>query len=336
MTVAPAPFPAECHVEPDIWVERDSRQGEEPVDQRIAALALRQHGVVAIDQLRALGLGRQSIGHRLAIGRLHAIHRGIYAVGHGGLTLRGRWTAAVLACGCDAVLSHRAAAALWGLRESARIDVTVPGNRRRPSGSIVVHRSAIPADETTVVDGIPVTTIPRTLLDLAAVVSPARVARAAHEAEVRRLGDVLSLADIIERHPRRRGIATLRRLLAEGRLGSDVTHSELEARFLSFVAAEGLPRPDVGVHVAAGGVLVECDSVWPAQRLIVELDGSAVHGSATAFERDRHRDRVLAVEGWRVVRVTWRQLHRERAVLAADLRRLLTSARAALDHRVSR
>jgi len=168
----------------------------------IAKLAGRQHGVVARCHLLELGLSRHEIGHRLAGGSLIPVHRGVHAVGHRRLSREGRWMAALLAIGPDGVLSHRSAAALWGIRTTARerVDVTVPRALRSQSG-IELHRSGLPADETTVRGGIPVTTPPRTLLDLAAVIPRHQLERAVNEAEVQRLTDELTLDELLNRHP---------------------------------------------------------------------------------------------------------------------------------------
>jgi hypothetical protein len=309
-------------VEPHIGAKRRGSTQ----DRAIAELAKRQHGVVSRVQLMDVGVGRRAIGNRLERGRLHAVHRGVYAVGHPLLTAQGRWMAAVLAVGPGAALSHRSAAALWGLRVSAGpAEVTVVGQRRSRE-RLRLHQANLAADEVTVVSAIPVTTVPRTLLDLAAVLQPSRVERAVHEAEVRRLADPLSLDQLVARYPGRRGIAVIKAVLAEGRLGLAVTRSEFEARFLEFVDRSELPRPEVNVGIGAGGRRLEADCVWRTQRLVVELDGHAAHGTRRSFERDRARDRSLQTEGWRVLRITWRQLHRDPNSLAADLRTLLNSA----------
>ncbi len=140
-----------------------------------------------------------------------------------------------------------------------------------------------------------------------------------HEAEVLRLTDPLSLHDLLERHRGRRGAAALRALLSDAALGATVTRQELEHAFAAFVADARLPRPAKNIRVEG----YEADAVWRAQRLIVELDGSAVHGTRRAFEADRARDCALTIAGWRVIRITWRQLHRDRAALAGDLLRLV-------------
>jgi hypothetical protein len=291
----------------------------------IAELATRQHGVVARRQLRELGFSDDAIDRQVAGGRLHPVHRGVYSVGHRLLPNLGTWTAAVLAAGDSAALSYRSAAALWGLRQNsgARTEVTIPGARRQQR-RVRFHFGALPPDEITTFDGIPVTIVTRTLLDLASVVAPRHVERAINEAEVRHLADRLSLPAILERYPGRRGAKVIRDILGSGLIG--VTRSELEELFLVFLDDHGIPRPQLNVSVSLDGRWVEVDCLWRAQRIIVELDGRHVHGTAAAYERDRARDRALAARGWRVVRVTWRQLHDEPAALAADLRDLLSLA----------
>jgi hypothetical protein len=230
--------------------------------------------------------------------------------------------AAVLAAGPDAVLSHRSAAALWGLTSNARarVEVTVPSARAARPG-LELHTSRLPPDERTVRDGIPVTTVPRTLLDLAAVVPAHRVRHALHEADVQRLTDPLSLADVLARHRGRRGTAVARRAIEAGGLGIQPATSELDIAFTAFLAASSLPPPQRNVLVA--GCVV--DAFWPAASLVVELDGYEVHGTRRAFERDRARDRVLALAGLTVTRVTWRRLHADPGALERDLRALLAS-----------
>ncbi|MFN8159769.1 MAG: DUF559 domain-containing protein [Solirubrobacterales bacterium] len=283
----------------------------------------RQHGVVDGEQLRRIGLGRGAIEAMLDRGRLHSVHRGVYAVGHTSLSVEGRWMAAVLATGRGAVLSHSSAATLWRVlaRPQAVIDVTARGQRKVPG--VTVHRRRLLPDEVTVCAAIPVTSPARTLFDLAAVVSPVRVERAVNEAEVLRLADALSLDELVMRYRGRRGVAVIRSILAEGRIGLEATRSELEARFLGFAERFDLPRPATNAQVSAGGRRFECDCVWREHGLVVELDGRQFHDTPMAYERDRLRDRWLSGAGWTVVRVTWRQLHDEPAALAADLRRLL-------------
>lgn len=232
--------------------------------------------------------------------------------------------AGVLAAGAGAVLSHRSAAALWELTAagSRAIDVIAPRKLCQRSG-LILHYCLLADDEITVRDGIPVTTVARTLLDLAGVLPRRRLERAVNEAEFRRYGDGTSLPSLIERHRGARGIGALRACLQQGDLGSTVTRSELEDRFLSLIEKSGLPRPEVNAPLAVGQTWIEADFVWRASRLSVELDGRAAHATRRAFERDRDRDRRLQVAGWRVVRVTWRQLEDSPASLTRDLRELL-------------
>ena len=190
---------------------------------------------------------------------------------------------------------------------------------------VQVHVSRLPEDERTVKDGIPVTTVPRTLLDLAAVLRPHQLERAIEQAEVLRLTDPLSLPAVLRRYPGRRGTSSLRRLLADGQIGATATRSKLEERFLAFVADTGLPRPEVNAWLQIAGQWIEVDCLWRAERLALELDSRSVHATDAAFERDRARDRRLQVAGWRPVRVTWRQLHEDPRAVESDLRALLTT-----------
>jgi len=290
------------------------------IDAAIAAIAEVQHGVVARAQLTALGLSGREIDFRVALGRLHRVHRGVFAVGHKRLTREGRWMAAILAGGVEAALSHRAAGACLGILPAGDgpIDVT-GGTQRRSRDGLRFHHSALPADEVTVRDGIRVTSVPRTLLDLAAILPRRRLQRALNEAEVLRLTDPLSLPDLLDRYPRRRGTASIRAVVAGATLGGKVTRSELERRFLFFLSDHGLPAPQTNVVVDG----FEVDCVWPAVRLVVELDGYAAHATRRSFEADRARDRALGAAGWRTVRVTERHLAGEPEQLAADLRRLV-------------
>lgn len=291
------------------------------MDLAIGALAERQHGVVSRRQLLELGVGSGAIDRRLKLGRLRPVHRGVYTIGHRLLTQDGRWMGAVLACGPHAVLSHRAAAALWGMRGHTRTEVTVPGGQRGRPG-MTVHRAALPSDERTTHRGIPTTTVPRTLLDLSAVVKRNELRGALREAEHQRLTDPLSLHDLVARYERRPGLRAVRALLAEASVGASIIRSELEERFQDFLIRADLPLPRTNAVVEG----YEVDCVWPEQRLIVELDGHASHSPAHAFEVDRARDRRLEAAGWRVIRITWRQLVQEPELVEADLRRLLQPA----------
>jgi very-short-patch-repair endonuclease len=289
------------------------------VDKLIGDLAERQHGVVARSQLVGAGMGSRAIEHRLEKRRLRSVYRGVYTIGSPRLLSRdGRWMAAVLACGPGAVLSHRAAAALWGMRGGDRIELTVPA-AKRPRPGIELHRANVPDDERTTHRGMPVTTVPRTLLDLSAVVQRHEARSAFRKAEQLRLTDPLSLHEVAQRYTRRPGLATAKALLQEAGIGARIIRSELEERFQDFLITAGLPLPQTNVVIEG----YEVDCAWPDQRVIVELDGHATHSPSHAFEVDRSRDRRLAAAGWRVIRITWRQLEEEPTSVEADLRCLL-------------
>ena len=215
-------------------------------------------------------------------------------------------------------ISHRTAGAAWEILVSPLLEVTAPRSRRRPGIRIYCQR--LEPDEVTSLDGIPITTVERTILDLAAILPPREVDRAINEAEVQGLVSQRSLQRLLERYPHRHGTPVIDTIL-DARAG--VTRSELEAKFSRLIRSAGLPRSELNKVVRAGGASFECDCVWPRQRLIVELDGRAFHATASAFERDRARDRRLQAAGWTVVRVTWRQLRDEPESVVADLRSLL-------------
>lgn len=232
--------------------------------------------------------------------------------------------AAVLAGGVRAVLGHCSAAALWGIRPSAsaRVEVIV-WPRRHPRALLDFHGISLPGDEVTEAEGIPTATPARTLFDLASLLDPPALERVIHQAEIRRLSGLLSLEDLMDPHRGARRTKALRAILAKGRIGADITRSELEDRFLAFLDGAGLARPRLNMLVDAAGRHLEVDFAWPSQRLIVELDGHATHATARGYEGDRARDRTLAAAGWRVVRVTWRALHEDPTALSSELRSLL-------------
>ena len=279
-------------------------------------------------QLIALGLSTETIDHRLRGGRLQIVHRGVYGLGPLGSKLS-RWMASVLAGGPGAVLSHRSAAELWGLLDgfTGPIHLTVPCRRRARRG-IRLHRSSLPEDEMTEFEGIPVSTVPRTVLDCSEALSERRVERLINEADVLRLHDRLSIPDLLQRYPRRSGTRALRKALEQRNAGSTRTRSELEERFLELVDEIGLPRPEINAALHLSGIGIEVDALWRAERVAVELDSRQFHDTPLAFERDRRRDRRLVAAGWRPLRITWRQLEEEPAAVARDLTAMLV-ARAA-------
>jgi very-short-patch-repair endonuclease len=271
----------------------------------------------------ALGLSESWIENRLRRGSLIRLHRGVYAVGHRSVTWEGRLMAAVLACGPGAALSHRSAGQLWGLvpRFAIEVEVTKPGRFRGRRG-IRVHEGMLLADEMTVERGIPVTTVPRTMLDMAAMLDLRELERAWNEMEVRELWDVLSVPDLLVRHPGRRGISKLRHLLADEEPGG-ITRNDFEEAFVALLDRHGLPRGRMNADLALRGRFFEIDCLWERERLAVELDGGGAHRTKKAFQSDRRRDRILVAEGWRTARSTWHQLRDEPDDVAADLRRAL-------------
>jgi len=284
------------------------RKGAPPQsrDARIEKIAASQHGLITAAQLATCDLTSGAIAKRVRSGRLHRVHRGVYAVGHRNLSREARWLAAVLACGDGAVLSHLGAAALWGLLrpEGGPVDVTVPthgGKRRRDgirihrcaslAGAVLVPRpDAEPIPAVTVRDGIPVTAPWRTVEDLRGAVSPPLYRRAVREAEMRRF--VLT-----PRTPR------------------DRTRSDLERAFLALCREHGLPTPEVNVSLGRWTV----DFLWREKRLVAETDSWATHGGSVAFEDDRGRDLGLRRLGYEVRRYADHQLETEPAAVVADL-----------------
>lgn len=296
------------------------------LDRQAAELAQRQHGVVSRRQLLAIGMGRRAIAGRLDRGQLHVVHRGVYVVGVRRISKRGRWMAAVLACGEGAVLSHRSAGRLWRLLPpgSERADVTCSKAEIERNG-IVGHRSQLRDDEWLVRDGIPVTSPFRTIFDLAAVAEMRELERAFHEAEAREVTDRVSLPGLLERYPRHRGSRNLRALLgAQGPIG--ITRNEFEEAFVTLVDRFDLRRPRMNGDLAIRGRFFEIDALWEQERVAVELDSREIPGTRRKFETDRQRDRILVAEGWRTMRVTWRQLQEEPKEIARDLRLALERA----------
>jgi very-short-patch-repair endonuclease len=293
-----------------------------PLDRAIAELAGRQWGVVSRAQLGALGLGADAMQWRARTGRLVRLHRGVYAVGHGSVRREGHFLAAVLACGPGAVLSHRSAAWHWGLlgSDQAVVDVTARRGRRGGPG-IRLHRArSLDARDTTTHQGIAITTVARTLLDLAATVRADRLERAYAQALQLQLYDHGAISDVLARANGHRGATPLATATArEPRL----TRSDWEARFLKLVRDHGLPEPLVNHALTAPDHgHCEVDFYWPAQRLVVETDSWSAHGSRAAYEQDRARDAALQAAGIRVVRFAWRArdetiLRRLRVLLAS-------------------
>jgi hypothetical protein len=272
----------------------------------VADVAARQWGVVDRGQLLALGVSRGALEHWLAVGRLHRVYRGVYAVGHARLGREGRWLAAVLACGDGAVLSHRSAAAHWGLlaTQAAAIDVTARRGRRGTAG-IRLHRARfLDARDTTTHEAIPITTVARTLLDLAATVRADRLERAFAQALYLQLYDHRAIADVIGRANGHRGRAALTHATARE---PKLTKSDWEIRMLALIRKAGFPEPLVN-HPLLAPDHGHCwlDFYWPQHHLVVETDSWSAHGHRAAFEQDRAKDAALTAAGLRVVRFTSR------------------------------
>jgi very-short-patch-repair endonuclease len=289
-------------------------------DERIAEIAKGQHGLVTHRQLMALGFSSNGIAKRARTGRLHRLHRGVYAVGCVGSSIEQRWMAAVLALGEGAVLSHASAAALWGLLRpiDGPVDVSVPTqNGRRRRRGIRIHRCAsltvgegdgkAPysphgrdrrlAPSVTRREGIPVTSVPRTLADLRGAVAPRLHRRATRQAEIAGF----ALGSQVE---------------------GDRTRSDVERDFLRLCRRHGLPTPEVNVQIGRWTV----DFLWRARHLAVETDSFRYHRGSVAFEDDHQRDLDLRARGFEVRRFTERQLHERPAQVAADLREALCAA----------
>lgn len=239
--------------------------------------------------------------------------------------------AAVLACGDGAVLSGRSAAALHGLRPDNRatVDVSSPRRSGRERKGIDAHSGhGLLARDITAVDGIPCTSIARTILDLAEVLARRELERVLDRAEVLRTLDMNAITDVLDRSNGRRGAPILRAVLVEHRVGSTLTVSELEERFLLICRQTCVRAPEVNAWVAlADNTGYRADFLWRGHRLIVETDGHAAHGTRRAFERDRERDQRLMRAGWRVVRFSYRQITREPERVAETLRALLVRPR---------
>ncbi len=294
------------------------------IDVQIAGLAAQQHGVVARRQLLALGVSSGAIGRRIEQRRLIPLHRGVYAVGHAALRRDGYWKAATLASP-NVALVGRSAGAFWGLRPWSGVHqlavASASGREPREDDSLEIRRwPGLRPHEMTLERGIPVTTVARTHLDLAVVLRTHELRRVVERADQSELFDLGAVERVLADHPGEPGTPALRALLCDFRhAGLTLTRSELEALMLQLCLDHGLPRPQINTFRNGR----ELDFRWPAARLVVETDGWGTHKTRRAFEEDRARDRRLAVEGWRVIRVTHRQLRDDPAGIAADLRVLL-------------
>jgi very-short-patch-repair endonuclease len=282
-------------------------------------------------QLVALGHAPRTVVEWEAAGRLHRLHRGVYAVGHRRLTWHSRCWAAVLAAEPDelapwrAVASHYSAAYLWGLLRFMPdvMHVTAP-TRRRARRLFVVHFSSIlAAEDRAVCQGIPVTAVPRVLLDLAIRARPEQLDGYLERAEDRGLLDVRAVEDLLDRAGGHRGRGRLARALAIYQPDPAFTRSKFERRFRRLVKAAGLPVPAMNFNIAE----FELDAYWPEFRFAVELDLFETHGSRAAFERDRRRQEELKLLGIEMIRITAPRLKREPQAALRNLETLLERRR---------
>ncbi len=275
--------------------------GRSPVDGTIAALASRQRGLVTRRQLLEAGLTPEAVSRRLKSRRLHPLHRGVYLVGHAVPPPLAIELAALLACGHTAALSHRTAGVMWRILPSRddAVEVTVPDRRCRPRPGLKPHAGCLAQCDVTVRHGLRLTTPARTLRDLRPVLDPPALERATNEARVLRL---LPLGES--------DAATL-------------TRSEAERRLLALLRRARLSPTATNIKLAGQ----EVDVLFADQRLVVEVDGYAFHGTRAAFERDRRRDADLAAAGFRVLRVTWRALTSEPEAVIARLAGALSAFR---------
>jgi hypothetical protein len=291
------------------------------VERIVGRLASRSHGVVAREQLLAAGLSRHEIADRLRTGALLREYRGVYRVGHRAPSIEARYLAAVLACGDGALLSGRAAAHLWGLTSGAAPPPEVTTRTERRIAGVVSQRARMfdPADATTC-RGIPITTVPLTLVALGARLGSEDLARACHEAGVRHGTTPRQVDAVLARRPNARGARALRSVL-HGDV--QVTLSKLEARFLALLREQGLALPDT--NRPAGTRRVDCR--WPAYRLTVELDGYRYHRSRHAWEQDRRREREARARGDEFRRYTYGDVLESPNLMLAELRALVPVTR---------
>jgi very-short-patch-repair endonuclease len=294
---------------------------DDAVDKAIAALARRHGGHVARRQLRDVGLGSDAIAYRVKVGRLIAVHAGVYAVGHLPTSPIDRAAGALLACGPGAVLSHGSAASLWGIRKtwSAPFDVTVPSDR--PRRGIHIHRSrALTRRDIRIQLGLHVTSPARTLLDVARTLSDKGLTRAVNDLRLSNHLRLPDLAELLKRLPKHPGAKRLQPFIKDP---TGPTRSELEDAFVKFTRRYGLPTPQMNTTVNG----YEVDALFPEHGVIVELDGYGFHSDRESFEGDRERDAKMLAAGLPTVRVTWERIDARPGPEADRLRAILEAAK---------
>lgn len=275
-------------------------------DRAVAELAARRHGVVTTAELAARGLNRQAVQVRTRSGRLHRVHRGVFAVGHRALSEHGRFFAAVAACGEGAALSHRSAAKLWGMldRRPPFVEVVVePGRHPRHRGVRVRERAGLGSSSVRSVEGIAVTAPAPTLIDLAGVIGPRGLRAAVRGGFGHRLLTVSELTEAMAMASGRRGIRALRRIVADG----IDSRSELEDAVAAVIRAGAFVEPERNRPIVVAGRRFLPDFHWVSAGVILEADGRAWHDHPVARRADRERQELLESHGQSVVRVTWRQ-----------------------------
>jgi very-short-patch-repair endonuclease len=313
------------------------------IGSAVAKLAARQHGVVSREQLRGLGLTNDALHRWLRDGRIQRIHRGVYAPGHANLDPRGRIHAAVLACGARAVVSHRSAAYLLGIGERSPlvVDLISSTQRGRRLDGIRLHSVPFPKPTELVwVQGIPVTSVARTIVDLAGVHGEKGLAAAIERAATQRVLDIAQIDAVLANGPKRRGAPCLRRIVDDWRPVAETAkeatfRSLFEAKLLPLIAAAGLPLPRFNVPVHTAERILEVDLFWERERFVVEADSRKHHGIEVAFDRDHRRRRELLAAGYGFLGVTWREAEREAPAVFSVIRQELT-ARAPQDSPASR
>jgi very-short-patch-repair endonuclease len=294
-------------------------------DQRIAAIASRQHGRVSRRQLRAAGIGDGAIARLLARGALLREHPGVFAVGHNAPMPLGAEAAALLACADGTVLSHLTAAALWGLKTPppTRVEVLIGGRETARPPGVRVHRTVqLPAQDIRIKQLLPLTSPARTLLDVADGLTPRELERALDEALVGRIVRASQIAAVLARARGRRGAVRIQKLI-ETSTGTTVTRSQAEERFLALVRAADLPQPDVNCRTRG----FEVDFLWREPAVVVEVDGYRFHSSRAAFERDSAKAAKLTAGGLHVMRVTWLQTESDSYGVVARLAQALARER---------
>ena len=306
-------------------------RAEPPAAELIGAVAEGQHGNVSLEQLRACGASAAAAQARVRRGHWRRMHKCVYFIGRGPITLRARWMAAVLACGPTAVLSHRSAAALHGLRAEnrAKTDVSVPSKSIRQRRGIEVHAAgSLTAEDITDIYNIPCTTLPRTVFDLAETVDRRAVLLAIDRAELLRTFDRRDFDAALARASGHRGAAVVQSILDEYHGPSDGAENPLLDHFLVLCGRAGVRHPELEAAIELEDGPIHVDCLWRAERVAVELDSRANHDSARGFDNDRDRDQQLVLAGFIPIRFSWRHVHAQATRTERRLCELLATGRA--------